>query len=351
MKTNKLKLIILVFGTVFLSSCTTTLLYTSLDVLRPAKTVFIPEATNLLIVNNAVTQPAENGHKTQLLNEKAKRVALPNDSLPIFCLGALKEDIEAKNFFSTVQLIPNTVNPGKDFNIIKRLNTDSVKNLCSTYNADVILSLDRIKVNDESIEYYVNENSTFLSTLDIKLETYWSIQYPNKPELRNSIQFKDTLYWESESLVRKKAMSGLPKRTDALIDAALNAGQKSVNRFIPYWEKVDRYFFNSYNKFMKQGMDSVYVKNWDAAIGCWEKAIEKSKNSRIQAQAQNNIAIAYEILGDIDKALDYANQSYYSFFQLSISDFDSLNRLTDYLTDLTQRKNEIEILKKQLGEK
>ena len=105
-------------------------------------------------------------------------------------------------------------------------------------------------------------------------------------------------------------MSELPNREDALVDGALNVGQKSVNRFVPYWEKADRYFFNSHNKLMKKGMDSVYVKNWKSAIEYWELAIKKTKSTLTKAHATNNIAIAYEILGDIDKALDYATQSY-----------------------------------------
>jgi len=349
MNTFKLKIIILAFGSVFLTSCTQ-LMFTSLDVLRPAKMIFEPDANNLLIVNNTITQPAVYGHKTQLYNENAKYVMLNTDSLSLFCLGSLKEELEAKNFFSTVQLLADSRNDGKDFSTITRLNADTVKNLCNTYHADVVLSLDKIKENDDLSEFYLPESSTYLSTLEIKFETYWTVLYPgkNKP---TTIQFKDTIYWESESYYRKKGMSGLPKRADALIDGALYVGQKTVNRFVPYWEKVDRYFFMSNNRFIKQGMDSVYVKNWNAAIDIWQKAIGKNKNNRTQALALNNIAVAYEILGDIDKALDYATRSYYTFSELNFADTDSSNRLIEYTNDLAQRKNEIDLLKKQLGEK
>lgn len=349
MKTFRLKIITLSFVSVFLSSCTT-LMFTSLDVLRPAKIAFVPEANNLLIVNNTITQPAEYGHKIQLLNERAKKVTLPTDSLSIFCLGALKEELDGKNFFSTIQLLPNTLNSGSDFNNISRLNAGNVKNLCKSQQADVILSLDKITVNDDLIEYYVNESSTFLSTLDVKFETFWSVQYPNNPKI-TSVQFKDTIYWESESYYRKKAMSDIPNRSDALIDGSLYVGQKTINRFIPYWDKVDRYLFKSNNKLMKQGLDSVYVKNWTSAIENWEKAIKNTKSTKVQAQAQNNIAVAYEIIGNMDKASDYAAKSYYSFSKIPIDEFSSYSRLIDYMNELEQRKSEISVLKKQLGEK
>ncbi len=348
MKTHKLKIILLVFGVVFFTSCTK-LLYTSLDVLRPAKVAFELNANNLLIVNNTVIQPSNYGHKTQRLNEKVKNIRLSSDSLAIFCLGALTEDLEGKDFFSSVQLIPNTVNTGTEFFKSSEFNFELVKKLCQSNGANVILSLDNIKVNDDLNEYFIPESSTFLSSLEVKFETSWSIHYLDKPEV-TPIQFIDTLYWESEGYNRQNVMNDIPKRVDALIDGALDTGHKSVNRFVPYWEKVDRFFFNPNNKLMKQGMDSVYVKNWKSAINSWENAFNNTKNALIQAQAANNIAIAYEINGDIDKALDYATKSYYSFGKLTIVNYDLLIRITDYINELNKRKNEIEILKKQVGE-
>lgn len=348
MKTHRLKIIFIAFGTIFLSSCTN-LLYTSLDVLRPAKVAFAPEAKNLLIINNTVVQPPEIGHVTQMLNENPRDILLQSDSLSVFCLGALTEELNGKNFFSSVLLIPESKNKSGNFNQISHLNADSVNNLCFSKNADAILSLDKIKVNDDLSEFYLPETSTFLSTLEVKYETSWSIYYPNKPEIA-TLQFKDTVYWESESYFRKKGFNKLPNRGDALIDGALNVGQKSVNRFVPYWEKVDRYFFNPYNKLMKRGMDSVYVKNWKSAIEIWESALKKTNNKLIKAQATNNIAIAYEILGDIDKALEYATQSYYSLGTLIFIDSDSFFRIAEYINELTQRKNDIAKLKIQLGE-
>jgi hypothetical protein len=349
MKTYKLKIIALAFGAVFLSSCTN-LLFTSLDVLRPAKVAFEPEASNLLIVNNSVIQPPEIGHTTRLLNEMSRNILVSSDSLSIFCLGALKEDLESKNFFTSVQINPKSINPENNFSIVNQLSTEKINELCKTYQSDVILSLDKIKVNDEISEYYLNESSTYLSTLEVRYETFWSVHYPNRSAWI-PLQFKDTVYWESESYSRRKTISELPKRDDALVDAALNVGQKSVNRFVPYWEKVDRYFYNPDNKLMKQGMDSVYVKNWKSAIEIWEKVLVKSKSIWIQAQAANNIAISHEISGDIEKALEYATHSYYSLGKLNFVDMDSFIRTSEYISELTQRKKDITLLKKQLGEK
>lgn len=348
MKTFKLKFIWLVFGIVFLSSCTK-LLYTSVDVLRPAKVAFDTSVKNLLIVNNAPVQPIDYGHTTNLLNDKTKNAYIITDSLSIFCVGALTEELDNKNFFSSVQLIPGSKNNDNNFYITTTLNNETVKQFCKDNHVEAILSLDKIKVNDDLSEYYLNETGNFLSTLEVKIDTYWSLHYPGNSEPK-ALNFKDTIYWESESYNRKAAIGELPKRSDALIDGALYTGKKSIDRFVPFWQKEDRYFFDPSNKYMKRGMDSIYVKNWPAAITYWKKALQKTQNSWTKVQANNNIAIAYEIIGDIDQALEYATQAYYLISVQYLVDYKTYNRLSDYLTILSDRKTDIAKLKKQLGE-
>jgi len=349
MKTLKLKIISLAFGTVFLSSCTK-LLYTSLDVLRPAKVAFNSDVNNILIINNTVPQPADIGHSTRFAFEEAKKETFNTDSLSIFCLGALKEDIESKNFFSSVQLSPNSINTGTDFSSANYISDETVKALCSSTHTDAIISLDKIKVKDEITEIFDALSNSYVSTLELNFESYWSIHYPNKEEFY-ALQFRDTVYWGAESNSRKRGIKELPKREDALVDGALYVGQNTVNRLVPYWDKVDRYFFNPNKKYFKQAMDSVYVKNWNSAISNWQTAMNQSKSNWTKAQAANNIAIAYEITGNIDKALEYASQAFYNLQELSFADYNSFIRISDYVTELIQRRKDMITLKNQLGEK
>lgn len=348
MKIYNPKIMLLAVGAIFLSSCTT-FLYTSLDVLRPAKVNFALDATNLLMVNNTVIQPSNYGHKTNFLNEKEVNETVRTDSLALYCVSALNEELETKNFFSSVQLMPNSIHAGSEFLTSNRLPTDSVKNLCKATGASVILSLDNIKVNDDLTEYFIPERSSYLYSLEAKVETSWSVHYPTNSDT-SSIRFRDTLYWESESYNKQEAITQLPKREDALIDAALETGRKSVNRFIPYWEKVDRYFCNPSNKLMKRGMDSVYVKNWKSAIEIWDIAFTKNKGTSIKGQAAHNIAVGYEIDGNIDKALEYALKAYHLFEKGRLFDYKACMITYNYIRELNARKKELEVLKKQVGE-
>ena len=349
MKTLNFKHISLIILIVFFTSCSN-LLFTSLDVLRPAKVAFSPDANNLLIVNNTVVQPVEYGHTTQLINSKPQKVLVSADSVGIFCVSSLTEEMQTKDFFKNVNSISESINKSTDFLTTQILSPAKVKQLCLSNQSDVVLSLDKIKVLDDLSEYFNSQSNSYLASLEVKVQTDWTIHYLNNSKV-STIQFLDTVYWEAESYQRKNAISQLPERSDALIDAAIMAGKKSIDRFVPHWEKVDRYFYNSPSKIMKAAMDSVYVKNWDSAINLWQTAYNNTKSKLIKSQAANNIAICYEITGNIEKAFEYAAISYYMMDQLSVYDYESYIRTVDYVNELARRKNEIETLKVQLGEK
>jgi len=348
MKSNHYKTFYFIALTLCLSSCTP-LLYTSLDILRPAKVAFSPEATSLVFVNNSIPQPADIGHTTTLLNETTKNISVQSDSAATVCTQTLFDEINDKNFFNSTKIVKKSINKGKDFNTTPSLLPQQIKSLCTKHGTLGILTLDKIKISDQLVENFIPERGVYLPTLELICETQWSIYYAEKSD-NSTIHFKDTIYWETESYFREKALQELPRREDAILEAARFVGNKCVNRFVPYWDKVDRYFYNSKNKGMKKGMDSVYVKNWKAAINNWETVLNSTKKTTLKAQAANNIAICYEIIGDVSKALEYANTAYYNFGLQTIIDLETLNRSSNYLIELSQRKKEIDALKKQLGE-
>ena len=347
MKINFKTLIFFVFTSLLFSSCTS-MLYTSIDVLRPAKVDFEPNADKLLIINNTIPQPHDYSHKSQLINEKIKNVSLDADSLPLFCISVLKEEIINKYFFNQVNLQTKSINSGNDFFKVYPILNDTIKKLCDYNSSNVVLSLDKIEVNDNIDEYYLQDENSYYSTLVVRFETQWSIHYPNKRKF-DSFTFRDTLFWEAYGQQRTKTLMKLPKRWDALVDGALYVGKNTVNKLIPYWDKTERYFFVTNNKYIKEGMDSVYFKNWDAAIKIWKKALN-SQSASTRAKALNNIAIAHEILDDIEKAVESITKALETLNSSSVFVESDYLYIQHYYIDLKKREKEIYLINKQLGE-
>ncbi|MDD4198833.1 MAG: DUF6340 family protein [Paludibacter sp.] len=338
---------ILIAG-VLLTSCSG-MLYTSIDVLRPAKVSFPIDVNHLLIVNNTVPQPPAYGHKATLFNENQRTVVVETDSLAIFALASFSESVIEKEFFSLVDLVHESKNKGSDFFTVGSPDQGVLKSLADEYDAHAIIALNKILVHDDLGELYDQENNSFIAYLEAKYEYNWSIHFPLKNQMFSVIT-KDTVYWESESYGRQRALNGLPDRRDALIDGALISGRRVVNKFIPYWEKVDRYLFSLSDKTFKKGLDSVYVKEWDGAIKVWEGLLVTVRGQSKKAKIAHNLSVLYEIKGNIKQACDYSNQALEAFLNATIIDYRQLMFVAEQNEILKVRLDEINLLNKQLGE-
>lgn len=322
-------------------------LYTTLDVLRPGKVVFPNEVQHLLVVNNSVVQPKDYGHTIRLSGEKAHKSEIATDSVALFCLAGLVEQLSEADFFSSVSLLEQSQNRGNLFFMEIRLSGAEVDSLCNHYQADAILALNRIAINDLITDYYLPETYQYLAALDVKIATHLSIHYPKRIRPEN-LQFIDSLFWEQYNYQRAEAINALPNREDAFVDAAIHIGKSIGTQLIPRWEEVDRYFYTNSNKLMKQGLDSLYHKAWNSAIALWEEGFATVKNAKTKAQFAANIAVAAEISGNINKAIAYAQQSIEYFSNsLSLSAYSNAIKQGQYLKELQVRKREIEFLDQQ----
>lgn len=334
---------------VALSSCSS-MLFTTIDILRPAKVIFPPEVSSVAIINNSVVQDPDYGHTSQMLNQKLVRVSLNTDSLSVFCVAALAEGFVQKEFFSKVTLEPSTINknaftstPAPPERLI--INTVATRN-----RADGIISLNRILVNDKQGEFYNQEYNTYISYIEAYYDTQWSVHFPLKNQIY-TFSAKDTVYWESEAYSRQKALNGLPDRTNALIDGALIAGEKSVNRFIPWWDKVDRYLFDSRNKSIKTGIGFFYRKDWQGASQAWKAAVTTTNNNTLKGKLTHNLAVATEIQGDVKKAKEYSDLAIEYFMTSMMIQYDQFMTIVNYNEELEQRLREVDKVDLQLGEK
>ncbi|MHB9054546.1 MAG: DUF6340 family protein [Paludibacteraceae bacterium] len=343
MKIDNLKYLYPIFLLFTLSSCSTPRMFTTLDVLRPAEVTFAPQVEDVLIVNNTVVQPQNIGHYNY--NDYNSRtpsiISLKFDSAGIFCAAGLRENLEAKDFFNSVSMSQTNMNNTNNFYKLNPLTKQTVRFLCDLYKVDAVISLDHIQLTDRLTKF----NDENLSSLDIKVDTKWTIHYPNDSAGKFK-EFSDDFSWEEDNITK------LPNRYDALVDACILTGSNISDRMIPRWEKQDRYFYTPNKPLFVQAMDSVTYRNWPAAIELWEKASNTTKNYNTKFQASNNIAIAYEILGNLDKAMLYASKAieYYPYITVISSDSqDNIYNVLDYYSALKKRKEEIKLLDNQLG--
>lgn len=325
------------------------MLFTSIDILRPAKVSFPADITNVVLINNAPVQYADIGHTTQMLNQQERKVRFSTDSVSVYCLAALAEGMAGKEFFNRVSLEPNTINQNS-LSIKPTLpDRELIVSVAARNAANAVVSLNQIVVASVQGEVYSEETNSFISYIEAIYETHWSTHFTEKNKV-HTFSARDTVFWESEAYSRQRAIQGLPDRNDALIDGALITGQRNLNRFIPWWDKVDRYLFNSSSKSMKPGMEAFYRKKWKEAIEAWSGALTLGKNESMNGKLAHNLAIAYEIQGNLQQAKAYSDKAVEYFMSSFLISYDQFMLVVGYNEELEVRLKEVETVSQQLGE-
>lgn len=311
--------------------------HTTLDVLRPAKHRMPMDVHNLLVVNNTVQQPLAFGHSVKVDGYVAGNVEIDLEHVTRGMLFAVTAVFDDSGIFDNVGLLDISQNNTGTFYQLSVLPQEKVAALCQDYASDALLVCNRNLLLDV-VESFPLEEGDYYALLTVYEKDAWVLQYPDGRNI-HYIQ-TDTLYWEAYAYSREQALAGLPDRQTALTDMAKYVGERFATTFIPQWETVDRYLYENNNATIERGMWFFTRQRWDEAIAAWEKAYE-DKDKKTSAYAAADIAVAFEILGNLDAALLWAEHSMNRFFQLKSADaLQQKVNMTYYMQQLRIRKQE-----------
>ena len=214
------------------------------------------------------------------------------------------------------------------------LNWEKVSAICDAAGADALLVLENFDSNSDLLRSTVTEQvSSVIVTgkpsmqlptqTRVDIKSYWRLYDPYTKTITD--QYQQT-YFMDFNLV-----NGLPP-INALSETAYAAGEDYINRFLPGYYKVKRDMYNKGKGKDKQQFDagwrSTEVAKWNDAIAIW-KDIAENTSSKSAGRASLNIAVAYEVLGDTELALQWAQRAYKNYG-------DKLSR--DYAKILLRRK-------------
>jgi hypothetical protein len=101
-------------------------------------------------------------------------------------------------------------------------------------------------------------------------------------------------------------------KRDAIQQSAYLGGQAYGARLMPAQITLFREFYRRSGPELKRATRMVQVNAWDDAMSIWEP-LTKTAKRKIAGRAAYNMAIACEVRGDIDLAIDWAKRSFAEF--------------------------------------
>jgi len=171
--------------------------------------------------------------------------------------------------------------------------------------------------------------------MQISFETIIRIYDPVQEKILTRQFLRDTLFWEDTGQSTRELFSRFTPVKKALNEVGISIALDFSGIIGPIWLQERRYYFAKGDDNLKQAVPLVNSGQWLPAIELWKNTIEKTNSKLLKSKAEFNIALGYEMLGDIDAAIDWALKSYTTMYRTNTY---------NYLETLKFRKNDLKKL-------
>ena len=348
-KIVRLILIALVSITFVVTSCKTKSL--SVRVLRPAD-IYVPgKIKTLAVVNRSLPAKGDGSRVVNILEGLVTGEGIFVDrNASERCISGLADGLLNSPRFTI------TVPTGLDIRgtgtaqFPKPLQWTQVEQICRDYSADGLILLETFdsnisrnfgvkqktkKENDVDVKY-----TEHIASIDIAVNTGWRIYFPSEKKIVDQNVFVDRKGWDGKGLTKREAERNLPKIERAVEDAGYFAGKQYAHRISPTWIWVPRKYYIKGNDDFKDAKYKVQAKRWEDAALIWKKYVN-DVDYKVAGYACYNMALASEVMGEFEIALDWAQKAYSEY---------RLKSAREYINILENRIRDAEALNRQMNE-
>lgn len=209
------------------------------------------------------------------------------------------------------------------------LGWNEINELCSEYKVDAVISLELF-----DSDYIIPTSMAFVSV-------GFRLYDPKQQEIFDQNKFRHEMAWGGQVNSLAGAINRMAEKTEAIRKVSYDGGYIYGERIAPSWFTVVRQYYRrgKHNQDLKAGARMMEVNDWPAAIELLNAAVDSGKR-KAKGRAAHNLAVVYEIKGDLPEAKKWAQAAWGKY-----NNKDSKN----YAYILGQRITEQEILQNQVG--
>lgn len=225
--------------------------------------------------------------------------------------------------------------------VLLPLDKGFIEKICKEFNTDGVLVLESFSehmTTDFSVKRYnlgygygrtIREYSGIFNLL---YTTVWRLYQPelDPPIIRYEVN--DSIFWDSWDYSLRQMYNKLPSVKEALIGGGLASAKDIANDISPEWKDEIRKYYITGNKKIDTAIQLIKENKWKEASEIWKKYSSVASKS-MRSKIEFNLALAAEMNGDIDLAINWATKSCNTKFT---------GAANQYLQELLQRKNTIE---------
>ena len=306
---------------------------TQIEIMKPAIVNF-PENINSVALINSVSnskddQPFKYSNQLSYTRDSESDTTIKYRALSNACIDALAWELKKEGYFS------NVINYHDSLSIVNPSDKKlfDPERLFQQTKSDLCIFLDRFSFDIEKFKDF--------EAVTNKVSLSWTIVY-KKDTLTYTYKQRDTLTFVAADFT--PGLADNMKLKMVVNNSSTFLGQSFCSKIIPTWIPVNRVYYTSGNSDMLQAEKFALNSDWLKAAEIWNTQT-KNKKSKIAAKASFNMALACEMEGKFDTAIEWLVRS--SSMMNKRNEEHPLN-CQDYIYALMQRKKEIVKLRQQI---
>ncbi|WP_297099595.1 DUF6340 family protein [uncultured Draconibacterium sp.] len=193
-----------------------------------------------------------------------------------------------------------------------------VKELCDLYQTDAVVAVDmfetQVATNLEDETVFDPLQGVFVSAVGAQMVVVYNVLFrvydPVQQQVVVREAFKDTLLWENTAFDVRSLFTDFTPVKQALTEAGIAVALDFSDKISTSWRSEYRVIFDKGSTALKESALLTNDGDWTPAIEAWQNIASDSGSKSEKSKALFNLAVACEIQGDIDCAIQYALESY-----------------------------------------
>lgn len=247
-------------------------------------------------------------------------------------------------------VMSNTEMPGNGLGLFPEpLSKTQIQNLAKQYSADAVLAIEAFDSNvsvttqpktrtekkngkDITVTYFEGRET-------VSVTVGWRLYNVATGGVVDQNQVYKTMYFTSQGDNKQQAISNLVFPAEAVARTGFEGGHVYAMRIAPSWQWVSREFYGSGSVGLKKAKKMAKRGDWENAALIW-KSLTTSEKTKVAKRATYNMAVASEMLGNYDLAIEWARKAANNY---------NLRRADQYIYVLKDQKAALDRVNQQLA--
>jgi len=236
------------------------------------------------------------------------------------CLEGLSNVLMVSPRFKFAQLAIDLRGSGTQ-NFPDPLPADEVKRLCELAKSDALVTIEAFdsdskldygtRVKKEKVNDVMSDVTYQTVNAGIRVTVGWRMYRASDGAIVDQFRMIETINFNQEGRSRQEAESRLPNRDAMTRDIGRIVGDKYATRISPAIFWVNRDYFGKAKGApeMKDAKKSAIINDWTNAAKIWS-IVSENPNPKTASKAMYNMAVASEVLGDLNNAIMWTEKAY-----------------------------------------